>query len=151
VLLELSRVSDVAAIPQVAWSFICDVARLTACIPNVSNVETIEADRRYTALVTDKLGPFKLSVPVDIQLEDIEEPRRITASLTGNDERGQARIKGTLGAHVEPLESGSRIALTMRIEVLGKLASLGAVPMHRRADEIFAHFARCVEAELGIA
>jgi carbon monoxide dehydrogenase subunit G len=47
--------------------------------------------------------------------------------------------------------TGARIALSMRMEVLGKLASLGAAPMRRRADEIFSKFARCVEAELGAA
>jgi carbon monoxide dehydrogenase subunit G len=149
VLLEVARVSDVGAGPPVAWAFIRDVSRLSACIPNVSDLETIEADRRYSAVVSDQLGPFKLSVPVEIELAAIEEPHHIEAAVTGNDRRGQARIKGTLGAHIESRNSGTRIALSMRMEILGKLATLGAAPMRRRADEIFSRFAQCVQAELG--
>lgn len=143
--------SDVGADPPIAWSFIRDVARLSSCIPNVSDLETIEADRRYNAVVSDQLGPFKLSVPVQIELAAVEAPHHIQAAVTGNDRRGLARIKGTLGAQIEPLDSGSRIALSMRMEVLGKLATLGAAPMRRRADEIFSRFAECVQKELGTA
>src|SRR5712692_2009406 len=150
-LLEVTSVSEVGAPPLAAWSFIRDVLRLSACIPNVSHLEAVEADRRYSAVVADKLGPFSLSVPVQIEVQSIDEPRSITAELQGNDRRGQARIKGTLEARLEVMEAGTRIALSMRMEVLGKLASLGAVPMRRRADEIFSRFARCVEAELGAA
>ena len=150
-LLEVSRASDVEATPPVAWSFIRDVARMTACIPNVSELRTLESDRRYSALVNDQLGPFKISVPVEIELQAVEEPRRISAAVTGADRRGQARINGTLGAQIDALESGTRIALSMRVEVLGKLATLGAAPMRRRADEIFTRFAQCVQAELGAA
>jgi carbon monoxide dehydrogenase subunit G len=151
VLLEVARVSEVGAEPPIAWSFIRDVARLSACIPNVSELELIEADCRYSAVVSDQLGPFKLSVPVQIELATIEALHRIEATVTGNDRRGQARIKGMLGAHIEPLDSGSRIALSMRMEILGKLATLGAAPMRRRADEIFSRFAECVQKELGTA
>jgi len=151
VLLEVSRVSDVGARPPMAWSFIRDVARLSACIPNISDLETIEADRRYSAVVSDQLGPFKLSVPVEIELAAVEAPHHIEAAVTGSDRLRQARIKGTLGVQIQPLESGTRIALSMRMEILGKLATLGAAPMRRRADEIFSRFARCVQAELGTA
>lgn len=152
-LLEVARSSEVRADPLVAWSFVRDVARLSACIPNVSDLAAIELDHRFSAVVADQIGPFKLSVPVQIELQAIDQPHRITAELTGNDSRGQARIKGLLEARIESREPeiGSRIALSMRMEVLGKLASLGAAPMRRRADDIFSKFARCVEAQLGAA
>jgi carbon monoxide dehydrogenase subunit G len=153
VLLEVAKVSEVSASPLDAWSFIRDVARLSACIPNISDFEALDEDRHYRAVVADKLGPFSLSLPVQIEVQSIDEPRRITAELKGNDSRGQARVTGTLEARVEAIDAGTgaRIALSMRMEVLGKLASLGAAPMRRRADEIFSKFARCVEAELGAA
>jgi carbon monoxide dehydrogenase subunit G len=148
VLLDVSRVSDVGAVPTVAWDFIRDVERLTGCIPNVSDLHTLEPDRRYSAVVSDQLGPFKLSVPVEIELQAIDAPNRISAAVTGTDRRGQARINGTLGAQIEMLASGTRISLHMRMEVLGKLASLGAAPMRRRADDIFSKFADCLKSEL---
>lgn len=68
--------------------------------------------------------------------------------LTGADSKGQARVKGTLEAVVDPSATGSQLTLSMQVEVLGKLATLGAMPMRRRADEIFTDFVRRINAEL---
>jgi uncharacterized protein len=148
-LLDVQKVTEVSAPTETTWGLIRDVPRLSACIPGVSDLAVIEADRRYSANVSDRLGPFRLEVPVEIELRTVEEPRRIVAELSGNDSRGQARVRGTLEASLEPSEAGSRLALGMRVEVLGRLAALGAAPMRRRADEIFNQFVRCVSAELG--
>jgi carbon monoxide dehydrogenase subunit G len=98
--------------------------------------------------VSDSLGPFKLTVPVRIEVQAADEAHQVTATVSGNDSRGQARIKGTLEATVEPGETSTRIALSMHLEILGKLASLGAAPIRRRADQVFSKFAQCVQAEL---
>ena len=151
VLLEVKKVTDVGAPPAAAWELVRDVRRLSGCIPGVSDVRVLEADRRYAAVVADKLGPFRLQVPVQIELLAIDEPRRLVAELSGNDSRGQARVRGTLEAALEPAGQGTRLALGMRMEVLGRLATLGAAPMRRRADEIFNEFVGCVGAELNRA
>lgn len=148
-LLEVQKVTEVAVPQPVAWTLLRDVPRLSACIPNVTDLEVVEPDRCYRALVTDRLGPFSLQVPVQIELRAVEEPRRIQAELSGNDRRGQARVRGTLEAVVAPNNGGSQLTLSMRLEVLGRLAALGATPMRRRADEIFTAFVRRVQAELG--
>jgi len=146
--LEVSKTADVPASPAAAWALVRDVPRLAGCVPSVSGLSTLEPDCRYAATVTERLGPFRLSVPVEIELGTIEEPRRIVAGLTGADSRGQARVKGDLEAVVEPSPAGARLTVGMKLEVLGKLATLGAVPMRRRADELFADFVRRLQAEL---
>jgi hypothetical protein len=148
VLLEVARSTEVAASPADAWSLIRDVPRLTTCLPNVSDLKLLDADGRYSATVSDRLGPFRLSVPVQIELRTVEEPRRIVAGLTGADSKGQARVKGDLEAVVEPAGAGVKLTLGMKLEILGKLAALGAAPMRRRADDIFTDFVRRVDAEL---
>lgn len=150
-LLDVTKTTEVGAPPIDAWGLIRDVPRLSGCIPNVSNVQQIEADRRYTAVVSEKLGPFRLQVPVQIELRSVDEPRQIVAELSGNDSRGQARVRGTLDARLEPAGQGTRLTLSVHLEVLGKLAALGAAPMRRRTDEIFNEFVRRVSAELGTA
>jgi carbon monoxide dehydrogenase subunit G len=151
VLLEVSKTTDVNAAPTAAWALVHDVERLAGCLPNVSDLRELEPERRYAATVSDRLGPFKLSVPVEIELRSVEAPRRIVAGLSGADRRGQARVKGDLEAVVEPSGDGgdgSRLTLGMKLEVLGKLATLGAAPMRRRADELFGDFVRRVDAAL---
>lgn len=123
--------------------------RLSNCIPGVANLREIEPDRRYTASVSDRLGPFKLTMPVQIEVQSIEEPSRIVAELTGNDSKGQARVRGSLEANLEATAGGARLHISTRMDVSGKLAALGAAPMRRRADHIFSEFTRCLSAELG--
>jgi carbon monoxide dehydrogenase subunit G len=148
VLLEVRKVAEVGGPRAAAWALVRDVPRLSGCIPGVSDLRVLEADRRYAAVVSDKLGPFRLQVPIQLELQTIDEPRQLVAELSGNDSRGQARVRGTLDAELEPANDGTRLVLSMRLEVLGRLAALGAAPMRRRADEIFNEFVRCLSSEL---
>jgi carbon monoxide dehydrogenase subunit G len=148
VLLEVKKIADVDAPQAAAWALVRDVPRLSGCIPGVSDLRVLEPDRRYAAIVSDKLGPFRLQVPVQLELKTVDEPRQLVAELSGNDSRGQARVRGALDAELEPTNGGTRLVLSMRLEVLGRLAVLGAAPMRRRADEIFQEFVHCVSTEL---
>src|SRR5215208_1703070 len=136
-LLEVTRLAQVAAPPTAAWALLRDIPRLSGCIPNLGQLRVLETDRRYAAVVSDRLGPFRLEVPVQIEVTSVEEGREIVAELSGNDARGQARVRGTLRALVEPRDDGAALHLDIRLDVLGRLAALGATPMRRRADEVF--------------
>jgi carbon monoxide dehydrogenase subunit G len=149
--LEVTRIVDVHVPQSVTWALLRDLARLSACIPRLSDLQVIEADQHYTGVVSDKLGPFSLKVPVRIDVLDVDAPSRITAALAGDDQKGQARVRGTLEALAEATDDGTCLTLSMRVEVLGKLASLGASPMRRRADDLFSTFVENVRVELGDA
>jgi len=112
-----------------------------------TRLTALQPDRQYTAVIVDRIGPFGIQVPVRIDILS-SEPRRIEATLTGEDAHGQPRLRGTLEAAVEPKGHGSEVQIGVRIEVLGRLAALGAVPMRRRAEEIFSEFARRLRQEL---
>jgi len=148
VVLSAVKVIEVGVPQRIAWAFLRDVPRLTACLRSVSDLEVLEPDRRYSAVVSDKIGPFRLQVPVRIEVLSLDPPRRIAATITGGDSRGQARVNGTLEATVEPAGDGTRVTLGIRTEVLGRLAGLGAAAMHRRTDELFADFVQRAKAEL---
>jgi carbon monoxide dehydrogenase subunit G len=150
-LLEVNRVTSVPVPQSTAWALLRDVPRLSACIPKVSEVTSGANERDFSAVVSDRIGPFSLTVPVKIELQSVEEPRRITAGVVGDDKRGQARVRGTLEAVAEPNDGSTQLTVSMHMEVLGRLASLGAVPIRRRADDIFDEFVNRLRAELGAA
>ena len=147
-LLEIQKQADIAVAPEAAWTLLRDFPDLATCIPNVADLEEMEPDRRYGATITDKIGPFRVTVPVQIAIETIEPPRRIVAAISGSDAKGQARLKGNLEATVDPLGDGTQLVVSTRIDVLGKLATLGAAPMRRRADQIFDEFIARVSSRL---
>jgi carbon monoxide dehydrogenase subunit G len=147
-LLEIEKQASIPVAPEAAWALLHDFPELTTCIPNVSDLEQVEPDRRYGATISDKIGPFRVTIPVQIAIESIEEPHRIVAAISGNDAKGQARLKGNLEATIDSEGEGTRLVVTTRIDVLGKLATLGAAPMRRRADQIFDEFIARVSARL---
>ncbi len=146
-LIDIKKTTDVSVLPDVAWALLRDVPRFGACVPKATQLTVVEPDCQYSAVIVDRIGPFGVQVPVRIDILS-KEPRRIQASLTGDDQRGQARLRGTLEAAVEPKGPGSELQISIRIEVLGRLAALGAVPMRRRAEEIFTEFTRRLQQEL---
>ncbi|HLQ34298.1 MAG TPA: SRPBCC domain-containing protein [Chloroflexota bacterium] len=146
-LLEISKDTEVPAVPAECWQLISDLPRLSGCIPGVSDVRQLQ-EGQYSATVTDKLGPFRLQLPLTISIQELDEPSRLAAELRGSDGRGQARVHGRLEATLEPSGAGTRLLLNVHMEVLGRLASLGATPMRRRTDEIFGKFVECLRQEL---
>lgn len=147
-LLEISKETEVGASPDKAWRLVSDVPRLSGCTPGVADVREIEPGKRYAATVTDKLGPFRVQIPVEIAIQEMSAPSRLAAELTGNDGKGQARVRGEIEALLQPAGSGTKLTLNAKLDVLGKLAALGATPMRRRADDIFAEFVRRLSKEL---
>jgi carbon monoxide dehydrogenase subunit G len=119
------------------WVLVRDPAKVAGCIPNVRGFHARGGELSFEATIEDRLGPFKIEVPVTIDVVEDGSVRRMTAHIAGNDRRGQARVRGDVAATVEPTDTGGRVDLTSNIEVLGRLAALGAVPMRRRADQIF--------------
>jgi carbon monoxide dehydrogenase subunit G len=149
VLLEISKSVTLGESTDTVWAVVRDPVRVAGCIPNVREFEQQGDAAVYSATIEDKLGPFKVEVPVRIDIGEDDAARRMTATIAGNDKRGQARVRGEVAATVVQADGGSVLDLTSRIEVLGRLAALGAVPMRRRADQIFDVFVHNLSALLG--
>jgi carbon monoxide dehydrogenase subunit G len=81
------------------------------------------------------------------------DARLMTARIAGEDRGGAARVRGEVKARAVPAGDGSVLDVTSDVEVLGRLASLGAVPIRRRGDQVFdrfvATFGSRLEAEGG--
>jgi carbon monoxide dehydrogenase subunit G len=150
-LVDISKEASINVSQAEAWALLRDVSRLSACMPNISNVQVLEEDRRYAAVVSDRIGPFTLSLPVNIEVTAVEPPRRITANLAGDDKRGQARVRGRLEATADATNGSTELRMAMHVEILGRLATLGAVPIRRRADEVLSEFVQNVSRSVASA
>jgi carbon monoxide dehydrogenase subunit G len=148
VLLEISKSVTLDQPADTVWEIVRVPETVAACLPNIRAFERQGENPSYAATIEDKLGPFKVEVPVTIEVGEDASTRRMTAHVAGNDKRGQARVRGEVAATVVAKQGGSVLELTSRIEVLGRLATLGAVPMRRRADQIFDVFVRNLSARL---
>ncbi|MFN7949719.1 MAG: SRPBCC domain-containing protein [Blastocatellia bacterium] len=153
-LVQLNQTLALGAPQNDVWRLLRDTLKFAALIPGLQEINALEAapeentSERYAARVTEKVGPFKLNLNLVISVIEISEPHFIRAELTGLDKGGQNRLKGTLSAALQNhTTNGTQLVFDSSVEVLGKMASLGAVPIRRRSNELFAEFARRVQQQ----
>ncbi|MGM4888512.1 CoxG family protein [Tardiphaga sp. 215_C5_N2_1] len=141
----------VPATPAELWSTLLDVPRISSCIPGCDNVEEIERLVTYKATVKQKIGPFKIEVPADIVVESITEPSHVRTRATGRDKFTGTRLAVVLDVTVTPQDAGSTFAVEAKVDVQGRLASMGFGVIKRRVDQNFEEFEKKLKDMLGAA
>jgi hypothetical protein len=134
---------------QVVWDFLWDVPRLATCVPGCDSVEEIALYKRYQATVRDKVGPFRLSVPLAIEVLEATAPARLLARASGRDAAVQSLVKVELElALLETSPLATVLQFRADVTVLGKLGTLGHSVIVRRGDAIIEQFAAAIQAAL---
>jgi carbon monoxide dehydrogenase subunit G len=145
-LLAVAKSAGLAASPDVVWQTIRDPERVAACLPNLRDFRPADANGRYATTLVERLGPFSVQVPLSIEVDEDAAGRQMVARVSGEDRGGAARVRGSVRAGVRADGTGSVLEVAGDVEVLGRLASLGAVPMRRRADQVFEQFIVAIAA-----
>jgi carbon monoxide dehydrogenase subunit G len=133
------------------WSFLWDVPRLAACIPGASDARTVEAGKRYAATVSEKVGPFKIRFPLDIEILEVQPLERLRAHAGGRDRLVDGLVKVDLDVALAPVDGGTALRLVADIAVLGKLGTLGHSFIVRKSREIMDRFAGALRTQLETA
>ena len=131
------------------WTLLRDASGLTGFLPGVESVAPLndEGVEAYVAKVRDRIGPFKLTLDIDVRVVETHEPLLLRATIKGADSSGHNRVTGTMEVALSAASSGTEMRFEASIDVLGKLATLGAVPVRRRATQLFAAFARNIHGQ----
>jgi carbon monoxide dehydrogenase subunit G len=138
--MEFNMSMAVPASPAELWNTLLDVPRISGCIPGCENVEEIERLATYKAIVKQKIGPFKVEVPADIIVESVTEPSHVRTRATGRDKFTGTRLVVILDVTVTPAETGSTLAVDAKVDVQGRLATMGFGVIKRRVDQNFEEF-----------
>ena len=130
------------------WDVLTDVPRLVTWVSIVTDAQEQEPLERYTAVLTDRMGPFKLRADLEITVSDVVPGERIRVQAKGEDRQVASRIgvdAVMVLADVAGDGAGSRISVDGSYEVIGKVATMGAGMIRTKAakilDEFFAHAA----------
>ena len=146
--MNVEREIRIEAPRQAVWDFLWDVPRLAACIPGARDVRTVEEGRRYTAVVGEKVGPFKVQFPLEIHVLEVSAPEHLRARAGGRDSAVDGIVKVDLDVALTPAESGTTLRLAADISVLGKLGTLGHSVIVRKGTDIVDRFAAAVKTQL---
>jgi carbon monoxide dehydrogenase subunit G len=138
----------VAVPPEKVWAFLWDVERVARCLPGCREVRTVVPHERYEAVVGERVGPFKVQFPLEIQVLEADEARRLRAQATGRDTAVGSALKVLLDLQLEKTDTGSRLTIVTETSILGKLATLGHSVIQHKADGIMTQFAQAIQREL---
>jgi hypothetical protein len=140
--LEIAKRVSLKTPVDAVWTVVREPSRVAACLPNVQEFAATSAPGHYTTILVERIGPFAVRVGLDVEVTEDPAGHRMVARIAGEDRGGQARVRGEVEAHVRPGDGGSVLEVSSDVEVLGRLASLGAVPIRRRGDQVFDQFVR---------
>jgi carbon monoxide dehydrogenase subunit G len=144
----VDREVTIAAAPERVWDFLWDVPQLAACIPGARDVRTVDAGKRYTAVVGDRVGPFRVEFPLQIDVLEVQAPTRLRARAGGRDAAVDGIVKVDMDVSLAPAAAGTALRLVADISVLGKLGTLGHSVIVRKGGDIVDRFAAAVRARL---
>jgi carbon monoxide dehydrogenase subunit G len=149
VLLKLAEELPLNAPVDQVWKLLRDTPRLTGLLPGVENVVPLKEDgnEAYAAKVSEKIGPFKITMNLEVRIAELVEPSLLKASLKGADAMCLNRMTGSMQVALSAAPCGTQMHFEASIEVLGKLATLGAVPIRRRTTQVFAEFAKNIQGQ----
>ncbi|MEH7223612.1 SRPBCC domain-containing protein [Bacillus sp. JJ1566] len=133
---------------DVVWDWVTTIERVAECIPGVENMKVIEINKHYSALATDRVGPFKVSFPMELSLEEAEFPL-MKIKAWGQDKITKTHVQLELFVEVNENESGgSELHLKVDLQMKGKLATLGQGMVNRKFTEKVEDFAKNLTAVL---
>src|SRR5207249_10149709 len=96
-LVNFSETLTLAATQQDAWNLLRDMKRLAALIPGVESMLPVD-NEKYVATVVERVGPFRLSLNLEIKFVQAIEPSLLKAELSGKDSYEKTCIFGIFGA-----------------------------------------------------
>jgi carbon monoxide dehydrogenase subunit G len=148
-LLKLTEELPLNATIDEVWKLLRDTPRLTRLLPGVKTVAALNEDgvEAYATRVTENVGPFKITMNLEVRVTEMIEPSLLKAAIKGGDSMALNRITGFMQVALNTAPSGTLMHFEASIEILGKLATLGAVPIRRRTTQAFAEFAQNIQGQ----
>ncbi len=137
---------DVAVSRDRAFAFVNNPQMLATCIPGCSNLTALGNDK-YSAKLTNRVGPISLTFDVVVELTKVEPPEAIDASVSGNAAGG--RLSATATVRLSALDANTtKVTYTVDLSLTGKLGGIGQPVFRSKSDELSKKFGANVRAAL---
>src|SRR5690606_6823429 len=138
----------VACSKEALWALLFDVERVATLIPGCSDVVEKEALKNYSAVIQQKVGPFKFNMPCEIVVDDYAEQERVGISASGTDKKTATSASVVLKLVLGEADGKVTIDIDADIQISGKLATLGFPIVKKKCAEIFREFDANLHREL---
>lgn len=147
--IEFERSQVVAADQPRCWTVYTDVPKLVSWVSVLDDAKEISHLETYTATLADRLGPFKLKADLDIKVSEVVPGEHIRVRADGEDRQVASRIMIDAVLSMEPQQDGTLVRAKGSYEVVGRVATMGASMIVKKANKILDEFFGHSVAELG--
>jgi carbon monoxide dehydrogenase subunit G len=146
---HFEREIAVAADTAMCWRVLTDLPTLVSWMSIVDDAKEIDPLKHYTALLADRVGPFTLRADLDIVLTDMTEGQQVRVTASGEDRQVSSRIGVDAYLRLAANDSGCTVSVDGTYEVSGKVATMGAGTIRKKADKVMNEFFAGAESALG--
>jgi carbon monoxide dehydrogenase subunit G len=149
---NFSRTLATTSDAQTCWTVLTDVSRVAGWVTVIGDVAELEPLAKYTAVLMDKVGSFKLRADLAIEVPEVDAPHRIHITAAGEDRQVASRIAIDATLEIKSAGTeGAEVDVNGSYSVTGRVASLASGQVKRKADKILEEFFTQAGQELGTA
>jgi carbon monoxide dehydrogenase subunit G len=145
---HFARTLSVGSSPEEVWAVVTDVERVAGWVTVLGAVEELTPLSAYRATLTDRLGPFRLSADLQVDVVEAVTNQAIRFIADGEDRQVSSRIQ--IDARLSLSAQGDRTSVKVEghYEVTGRVATLGASMIKAKGDKILDEFFQAATREL---
>jgi len=130
-----------------AWDLLNDVERIAPCMPG-ARLTGAEGDT-YQGAVKVRLGPVVVEYKGTATIESRDRAdHAMSLRAAGRDSRGQGNAEAVVTALLAPDGDGTRVTVTTRLTVTGKVAQFGKGVIEDVSKKLLAQFTANLEGML---
>lgn len=141
--MKIEHTIQLTAEADVVWDWVSSIVKVAECIPGVEDMQEIESNKRYAATVKERIGPFKVAFPMELELVESNKPSmKIKAYGIDKFTKTQVHLDMFVTVQKNSNTNGTELELIVDYQMKGKLATLGQGMVNRKFTEIVEGFAK---------
>lgn len=149
---EFQRTIAVASSHDEAWAILTDPDQVVSWVNIIHSIQEVERLKRYTAVLEDKVGPFRLRADLAIDVAVPVDGEVVTVSASGRDRAVNSQIKIEAELQLtKNADAGSTISLKGYYVVSGRVATMGAGIVRKKGEIAIDEFVANATRALGTA
>lgn len=135
------------------WAFLWDIPRLSGCIPGCRQVETVEDQQSYKAVLEQQVGPFKMAIDLRIRVTGVDPLKQVSLAIQGEDPKLQVRVDQSLDVALRAVaESQTELEINSQVDAGGGIfGRIGKPLLQLHINRVVDDFARCLRTSISTA
>lgn len=129
------------------WDFLLDIEGISACIPGLESLETVEPGRKYRATASVGLGTVKVRFDADVEWLELERPKRALMKGHGTAPGSVGDAKAEMILSNNP-EGGTTLKWWAEVLISGTIAGLASRLMGSVTKKLTTSFFDCVKQQI---